>query len=96
MKELTPADFVELGPLLRRFLPVAVKEIWIMGSGSAALLHPECPAKLRTSRDVDVVPVGVPVLHFDAAIVERELGEDSAFSREHLFFVDYITPDLLR
>lgn len=96
MKELTSADFLKLGPQLRRFLPVAVKEIWIMGSGGVAAIHPEIPGKLRTSRDVDVVPIGVPVLYYDGQIIERELGEDSIFATENLFFVDYVTPELLR
>jgi hypothetical protein len=28
--------------------------------------------------------------------MERELGENSLFADEHRFFVDYVTPDLLR
>jgi hypothetical protein len=96
VKELTSADILGLGPMLRRFLPVAVKEIWLMGSGSVAAIHSDIPAALRNSRDVDVVPIGVPVLQIDALIMERELGEDSVFASEHMFFVDYVTPDLLR
>lgn len=96
MKELGLDDFLRLGPLLRRFLPLNVHEVWIMGSGGAAAVHPELPPQLRTSRDVDVVPIGVPVLYYDGQIIERELGEDSSFADTNLFFVDYVTPALLR
>ena len=96
MKELTAVDFLRLGPQLRRFLPVAVTEVWVMGSGGVAAIHPAIPAELRTSRDVDIVPIGIPVLYYDGKIIERELGEDSAFADENLFFVDYVTPSLLR
>lgn len=67
-----------------------------MGSGGVAAIHPAIPAELRTSRDVDIVPIGIPVLYYDGLIIERELGEDSAFADENLFFVDYVTPGLLR
>lgn len=96
MKELTSGDFAALAPMLRRFLPVAVTDVWMFGSGGVAIRHPEVPSHLRTSRDVDISPIGVPVLYFDSKIIERELGEDSAFADEHLFFVDYVTADLLR
>jgi hypothetical protein len=96
VKELTSDDFLRLGPLLRRFLPVAVKEVWIIGSGGVAAIHPATPASLRTSRDVDIVPIDVPVLYYDGQIIERELGEDSGFADENLFFVDYVNADLLR
>jgi hypothetical protein len=33
-----------------------------------------CQPNLRTSRDVDVVPIGTPVLYYDGQIIERELG----------------------
>lgn len=36
------------------------------------------------------------MLYYDGKIIERELGEDSFFAIENLFFVDYVTPDLLR
>lgn len=67
-----------------------------MGSGGVAAIHSSLPACLRTSRDVDIVPIGIPVLYYDGQIIERELGEDSAFADENLFFVDYVTPALLR
>jgi len=63
-----------------------------MGSGGVAAIHQGLPACLRTSRDVDIVPIGIPVLYYDGQIIERELGEDSAFADENLFFVDYVTP----
>jgi hypothetical protein len=94
--ELGLAKLLELGPLLRRFLPVAVKEVWVLGSAGVASLFPLLPPWLRTSRDVDVAPIGVPLLYLDGKIIERELGEDSAFAIENLFFVDYVTADLLR
>ncbi|WP_294234091.1 DUF6036 family nucleotidyltransferase [Prosthecobacter sp.] len=96
MKELGLDDFLRLGPLLRRFLPVAVHEIWIIGSGAVAAAHADLPGNLRMSRDVDVVPIGTPVLYYDGQIIERELGEDSPFADANLFFVDYVTPALLR
>ena len=67
-----------------------------MGSASVVLHYPETPGRLRMSRDVEVVPIGTPVLYYDGQIMERELGENSVFAEEHLFFVDYVTPDLLR
>ena len=60
MRELTSDDILRLGPLLRRFLPVVVKEIWIMGSAGVAVVFPEIPASLRVSRDIDIVPIGIP------------------------------------
>lgn len=96
MKELGLDDFLRLGPLLRRFLPVTVHAIWIVGSGGVAAVHPDLPGNLRSSRDVDVVPIGVPVLYYDGQIIERELGEDSPFADANLFFVDYVSPTLLR
>jgi hypothetical protein len=96
VKELGWDDFLRLGPLLRQYLPVNVSEVWIMGSSGVAAMHTDLPAKLRISRDVDVVPIGVPVLYYDGKIIERELGEDSPFAAENLFFVDYVTPELLR
>ncbi len=96
MKELSSPDFEKLGPLLRRFLPVQVSEVWLIGSGSLAAVRGDAPAWLRTSRDVDVVPIGCDVLHYDSQIMERELGEDSEFSYRELYFVDYVSPNLLR
>lgn len=96
MNELTPDDFAGLGPLLRRFLPVNVSEVWLIGSASVALRHADVPGPLRNTRDVDVVPIGVPVLYYDSKILERELGEESAFAELNGWFVDYVTPDLLR
>lgn len=96
MKELTADDFEVLAPLLRRYLPVAVSEVWMFGSGAVALQHPDIPPELRTSRDVDLSPIGVPVLYIDGMIMERELGEESDFAADHMFFVDYVTADLLR
>jgi hypothetical protein len=94
--ELTLDDLLRSGPRLRRFLPVAVKEVWVLGSAGVASLFPQIPASLRTSRDIDIAPIGVPRLYLDEKIIDRELGEDSAFAAENLFFVDYVTPDLLR
>jgi hypothetical protein len=96
VKELLPEDFRKLGVLLRRFLPKAVHEVWMMGSGSVAARYPEIPATLRTSQDVDIVPIGVPVLFYDSKILDRELGEDSRFAEENSFFVDYVSAELLR
>ena len=96
MKELTQADFDILWPELRRWLPVQVTDVWMIGSASVAIVNPEIPASLRTSRDVDVIPVGKPILYFDSNIMERELGEDSDFSAENRFFVDYVSESLLK
>lgn len=96
MKELTQADFSLLWPELRRWLPVQVTDVWMIGSASVAVVNPDVPAVLRTSKDVDVIPVGTPVLYFDSTIMERELGEDSDFSSKHRFFVDYVSDSLLK
>lgn len=96
MKELTAADFEVLWPELRRWLPVQVADVWMIGSASVAVVRPDVPAALRTSKDVDVIPIGIPVLHFDSNIMERELGEDSDFSIKHRFFVDYVGENLLK
>ena len=67
-----------------------------MGSAGVAAVCSEIPAALRNSRDIDIVPIGVPKLYLDEMIIERELGEDSAFAEANLFFVDYVDPALLR
>ena len=68
----------------------------MIGSASVAVINPDVPAALRTSKDIDVIPVGTPVLYFDSTIMERELGEDSDFSSRHRFFVDYVSDSLLK
>ncbi len=68
----------------------------MIGSASVAVVNPDVPATLRTSKDVDVIPVGTPILYFDSTIMERELGEDSDFSSQHGFFVDYVSENLLK
>jgi hypothetical protein len=96
VKELTEADFVTLWPELRRWLPVNVTEVWMIGSASVAVVNPDLPAALRTSKDIDLIPIGTPVLYVDSNIMERELGEDSDFSIKHRFFVDYVGENLLK
>jgi hypothetical protein len=96
VKELTESDFVTLWPELRRWLPVNVTEVWMIGSASVAVVNPDLPAALRTSKDIDLIPIGTPVLYVDSNIMERELGEDSDFSIKHRFFVDYVGENLLK
>ena len=59
-------------------------EVWVFGSQSILGQHPDAPAALRFSEEVDIDPVHRPEMT-DA--IDGALGEGSTFHRTHGFYV---------
>lgn len=65
-------------------------EVYVFGSQSILGQHPDPPAILRASVEVDVQPKNVP----DAVdLVDGSLGEDSLFHQTHGFYVHGVSID---
>jgi hypothetical protein len=67
------------------------REFFIIGSQA---LHAHCkrpPAEVLLSQECDLYPRTRPQA---AALLDRELGRNSAFARKHGFYVDVVTPDI--
>ncbi len=95
MRELTLDDLKKAGEMFRRCVP-DLAEVYVFGSCSLVAWHPEIDAKLRTSVDIDFSPVDRALFYFDAKFVEQWAGLESDFFGENQFYIDYVTPDLLR
>ncbi len=67
------------------------REFFIIGSQA---LHAHCkrpPAEVLLSQECDLYPRTHPQA---AALLDRELGRNSAFARKQGFYVDVVTPDI--
>jgi hypothetical protein len=82
----------ELKAALRAAARVArEREFFIIGSQA---LHAHCkrpPAEVLLSQECDLYPRTYPQA---AALLERQLGRNSAFARRHGFYVDVVTPEI--
>jgi hypothetical protein len=66
-------------------------EFFIIGSQA---VHAHCkrpPAEVLLSQECDLYPRTQPQA---ASLLARELGRNSAFAREHGFYVDIVTPEI--
>jgi hypothetical protein len=66
-------------------------EFVIIGSQA---IHAQCrrpPAEVLLSQECDLYPRTHPEA---AALLDRELGRNSAFARRHGFYVDVVTPEI--
>ena len=95
MRELTLVDLKSAGAVLRRCV-LDLTDVYVFGSGAVSALNETLLAELRRSIDVDFSPIGRPVLYFDSKFVDQYGGPESTFFEENGFYVDYVTPDLLR
>ena len=67
------------------------REFFIIGSQA---VHAHCkgpPAEVLLSQECDLYPRTHPQA---AALLDRELGRNSAFARKHGFYIDVVTPDI--
>lgn len=87
MKELTLADILRAGAVVKRSVP-SLEAVYVFGSGSVAVCHPDIAASLRRSVDVDMAPVGRALLYFDSKFVDQYGGPESDFGADHGFYVD--------
>jgi hypothetical protein len=95
VRELTLDDLKKAGAVFRRCVP-DLAEVYVLGSCSLVAWEPSIDAALRTSVDVDFSPVGRALLYFDSKFVEQWAGLESEFFEVNQFYIDYVTPDLLR
>lgn len=95
MKELTLDDLRAAGAIFRRCVP-DLPSVYVFGSGAVSARHSEIDGRLRRSVDVDFAPIGREVTYFDSKFVEQWAGIDSDFYSEKDFYIDYVTPTLLR
>lgn len=67
------------------------QEFFIIGSQA---VHAHCtrpPAEVLLSQECDLYPRSHPQA---AALLDRELGRNSAFAQKHGFYIDVVTPDI--
>ena len=95
MRELTLDDLKRAGAILRRSI-LDLTDVFVFGSGAVSALNEQLSADLRLSVDVDFSPIGKPLLYFDSKFVDQYGGPESDFFAENGFYIDYVTPDLLR
>lgn len=95
MRELTLADLKLAGGILRRSV-LDLASVHVFGSGAVSALNEHLDQELRRSVDVDFAPIGKEVTYFDSKFVDQYGGPESDFFAEHGFYIDYVTPDLLR
>lgn len=95
MRELTLDDLQRAGAVLRRCVP-DLSAVYVLGSGAVSARFPDLDRHLRRSIDVDFSPIGRPALYFDSKFVDQQGGPDSDFFAENGFYLDYVTPELLR
>jgi hypothetical protein len=66
-------------------------EFFIIGSQAVHAHCKRAPAEVLLSQECDLYPRSRPQA---AAMLDRELGRNSAFARKHGFYVDVVTPDI--
>lgn len=95
MRELTLDDLQRAGAVLRRCVP-DLSAVYVLGSGAVSARFPDLDRHLRRSIDVDFSPIGRPALYFDSKFVDQQGGPDSDFFAENGYYLDYVSPELLR
>jgi len=66
-------------------------EFFIIGSQAVHAYCKRPPAEVLLSQECDLYPCTHPE---SAALLDREIGRNSAFARKHGFYVDVVTPDI--
>lgn len=78
-------DYAQLEHAIRAACQVAGDtEVYVFGSQAILGTYPQAPAAIRGSMEVDIQPKNRPEM---TVVVDGALGEDSAFHREHRFWV---------
>jgi len=67
------------------------REFFIIGSQAVHAYCERPPAEILLSQECDLYPRTHPAA---AALLDRELGRNSAFARKHGFYVDVVTPEI--
>jgi hypothetical protein len=62
----------------------SVNELLVFGSQAVLVTHPDAPAELRQSVELDAVPLQHPERW---ELIDGSLGEESTFHRTHHFYV---------
>ena len=67
------------------------REFFMIGSQALHAHSKRLPAEVLLSQECDLYPRTHPQT---AALLDRELGRNSAFARKHGFYVDVVSPDI--
>jgi hypothetical protein len=67
------------------------REFFIIGSQAVHAHCTRAPAEVLLSQECDLYPCNRPQ---SAALLDRELGRNSAFARRHGFYIDVVTPEI--